>query len=734
MMKKIFLYFFVTAVFAIRANGQVNWTKHSGNPVLPRGVSGAWDDVAVGSPTIIYNGTMYQMWYNGSDGSNANIGYATSTDKINWDKHPTPVLEHGPNGSCDDVNALHPSVYFDGTTYHMWYTGVNGSFGQIGYATSPDSINWTKHSGNPVLTLGQPGSWDDQSINSPDVLFFDGVFHMWYVGFNGNFEQIGHATSLNGIDWEKDTLNPVLKVGDFGSWDNASSSQPSVLYDGTNFHIWYGGGPDFDWKIGYAFSEDGRNWHKDDTNNPVLEPGLTGDWDIEYVGYHTVCFNSDSTGFDMWYTGAASAGYSGDIGYATAPLEIPSFENTWYKYPSNPVFEGEPGEFDSDEVQHPSIVVNDKQYHMWYSGYGGGDGSRVGYAVSDDGISWARHPNPILQTGSAGAWDDYSVQGTSVLYKDSIWHMWYTGYDGDGDFSFQIGYATSTDKINWTKYENNPVLGLGAGGEWDDAYVGWMQVLFIDGIYHMWYTGRDGAINQIGHATSADGISWEKDPGNPVLTVGATGAWDDRELWNPDVYFDGYLFHMWYGGSQETHDEWRIGYAVSIDGSSWQKISTKEPVMDVGSAGQWDEQYVAAGVAIIVEIVEEDTLLKMWYGGGNAAYVGKIGYAQSDPDFTPVGVEDNKINVVPTEYSLSQNYPNPFNPTTKIRYQVPATGLVSLRVFNLLGEVVVTLVNEEKPVGTYELTWNTENLSSGVYFYRLQAGSFVETKKMILLR
>ena len=151
-MKKILAYLFVTVVFAIQVNGQVNWTKHPDNPVLPKGVSGDWDDVAVGSPTIIYNGTTYQMWYNGSDGNNANIGYATSTDKINWEKHPTPVLEHGPNGSWDDVNTLHPSVYFDGTTYHMWYTGVNGSFGQIGYATSPDSINWTKHSGNPVLT------------------------------------------------------------------------------------------------------------------------------------------------------------------------------------------------------------------------------------------------------------------------------------------------------------------------------------------------------------------------------------------------------------------------------------------------------------------------------------------------------------------------------------------------------------------------------------------------------
>ncbi|MEJ2494671.1 MAG: T9SS type A sorting domain-containing protein, partial [Ignavibacteriaceae bacterium] len=150
----------------------------------------------------------------------------------------------------------------------------------------------------------------------------------------------------------------------------------------------------------------------------------------------------------------------------------------------------------------------------------------------------------------------------------------------------------------------------------------------------------------------------------------------------------------------------------------------------VGSAGQWDEQYVGSGVAIIVE----DDLLKMWYGGGNAAYVGKIGYAQSDPVLCGVGVEDNKIKVIPTEYSLSQNYPNPFNPTTKIRYQVAATGLVSLQVYNLLGELTATLVNEVKPVGTYELIWNAANLPSGVYFYKLQSNNFIETKKMLLLK
>jgi hypothetical protein len=89
---------------------------------------------------------------------------------------------------------------------------------------------------------------------------------------------------------------------------------------------------------------------------------------------------------------------------------------------------------------------------------------------------------------------------------------------------------------------------------------------------------------------------------------------------------------------------------------------------------------------------------------------------------------------IPGEIRLFQNYPNPYNPTTKIRYQIPTTGLVSLRVYNLLGEVVATLVNVEKSAGNYYVEFIASGLPSGIYFYRLQAGNFVETRKMILLK
>jgi len=89
--------------------------------------------------------------------------------------------------------------------------------------------------------------------------------------------------------------------------------------------------------------------------------------------------------------------------------------------------------------------------------------------------------------------------------------------------------------------------------------------------------------------------------------------------------------------------------------------------------------------------------------------------------------------IAPIEFSLSQNYPNPFNPSTLIKFQLPAQSFVFLKVYDVLGNEIATLVNEEKSVGTYEVEFSAVNLTSGIYFYRLSAGTFVETKKMILL-
>ncbi|GBD86208.1 hypothetical protein BMS3Abin03_00118 [bacterium BMS3Abin03] len=95
-------------------------------------------------------------------------------------------------------------------------------------------------------------------------------------------------------------------------------------------------------------------------------------------------------------------------------------------------------------------------------------------------------------------------------------------------------------------------------------------------------------------------------------------------------------------------------------------------------------------------------------------------------------VEDKESIIL--SYELYQNYPNPFNPQTTIKYQIPELSLVALKVFDVLGSEVVTLVNEEKQTGTYEVEFDATGLPSGVYFYQIKAGNYIETKKMLLLQ
>jgi hypothetical protein len=130
----------------------------------------------------------------------------------------------------------------------------------------------------------------------------------------------------------------------------------------------------------------------------------------------------------------------------------------------------------------------------------------------------------------------------------------------------------------------------------------------------------------------------------------------------------------------------------------------------------------------IAELMVYDTVLS------NADRLAIENYLDHKYNITITGINDPKDLIIPERFILSQNYPNPFNPSTTINFSVPSSEFVRLKVYDILGNEVATLVNEEKPTGSYEVNFDASSLSTGVYFYKLQAGSFIETKKMILLR
>jgi hypothetical protein len=104
-----------------------------------------------------------------------------------------------------------------------------------------------------------------------------------------------------------------------------------------------------------------------------------------------------------------------------------------------------------------------------------------------------------------------------------------------------------------------------------------------------------------------------------------------------------------------------------------------------------------------------------------------------EAELTPASAEQIN-NILPQNFQLEQNYPNPFNPSTRIRYSIPEASFASIKVYDMLGKEVATLVNEEQSAGNYEVDFDATGLSSGIYFYKLQAGNFIETRKMTILK
>lgn len=298
---------------------------------------------------------------------------------------------------------------------------------------------WNKYEGNPIMFYGKPAGWDDFSIYSTEVMFWDhndtdpnnDEFYMWYSGtsYNLNEKNIGFATSEDGMTWNKHPENPVIKVGVFGEWDYDRVNAPSVLYD-----------------------------------------------------------KSDNT-WKMWYAGVSiyNGGYS--IGYATSPDAV-----HWTKYGDLYVFDsaGHPDYFDGYSVLSPEVVKKDGKFHMWYAGNGGIASNQIGYAVSDDGIQWRRvSEDPVLRVGPEGSWDEgETVSPAIIIDAQGTIHMWYQGSNGDKTYT-GIGHATSQDGITWQKDAANPLLIGENTGIWDAERVFYPTVAEdADGNRYLWYHAR----------------------------------------------------------------------------------------------------------------------------------------------------------------------------------------------------------------------------------------------------
>ncbi|MFQ6127712.1 MAG: PKD domain-containing protein [Thermoplasmata archaeon] len=277
---------------------EIQWTKEGVS--LDIGGAQGYDDYHVISPRILKEGSIYKMWYSGSDGVHYRILYATSTDGISWTKHGM-VLDVGGPGAPDDTHIAYHWVVKEGSIYKMWYSGLDeytpyGGVYRIFYATSSDGISWTKH--GIVLDADPPGGPGYPLTFMPCILKESGIYKMWYAGRDqSGIERILYATSSNGTNWSKHGV--VLDMGPSGGTEEAGVFSPFVVHKGGLYRMWYAGEQQYEARIFEATSLDGLNWAREGL---VLDLGPQGSEDDVRLAEPLIEF-SDGLPQQMWYAG-----------------------------------------------------------------------------------------------------------------------------------------------------------------------------------------------------------------------------------------------------------------------------------------------------------------------------------------------------------------------------------------------------------------------------------------------
>ncbi|MCG6914627.1 T9SS type A sorting domain-containing protein [bacterium BMS3Abin03] len=243
--------------------------------------------------------------------------------------------------------------------------------------------------------------------------------------------------------------------------------------------------------------------------------------------------------------------------------------------------------------------------------------------------------------------------------------------------------------------------------------------------------------------------------GTDVLTISKDTVLNSKKYWVVEYY--GNYNYEYYSERIDT----TTGDVIRIDVSTNEELSIVDNVYaDVGDTiAISNNRYLLYCDKIVIqslrdtiinnfqttirEVVGLPSKLKLYFarnigmlGSGknfwiDSANVNGITFSDIPSDFTDI-VEDNEP--VGTNYILLQNYPNPFNLTTTITYSLPKSSLVTLKIYDILGKEIGTLVNDEKQSGTYKVTWDAQSIPSGIYFYKITAGEYSKTIKMILLK
>jgi len=633
----------------------------------------------------------------------------------------------------------------------------------------------TPYQGNPILTYGSPGSWDAGWVAISKTVLHDSLYYIFYEGSPDvmtNPIAIGYATSPDGMNFTKYELNPVLESDGTG-FDAFFVAEPVPLIEGNTWVLYYNASssprPGPGDAIGRATANSPNGpWTRNE--NAVLEVGNSGEWDSGLITPNSVI--ATDSGYVMYYSassGLSTEGKPAMEGMATSPDGI-----TWTKYndpttidppyaDSDPVLPlGVSGSWDSGFAWEGSVWQTASGWEMYYSGVPENFATeQIGFATSIDGINWIKYEgNPIL--GPTEPWARLWVIAGSVILIDSTYFLYYTGFSSFT--SAQIGLAAD--------FKNNP----------------YSIKIIVDPSYAS--PGADEIninaeiVNKENRSVTVRAIidSDDKSVADSVnLTSVGNNIWSG--IWLPPNVETNYIVsvktidqnsgNIHNGLSWGVYDEFTTKGPLVIDAVN---ITSSDTIVNPGDRIKFDLTLKNLGVTdtvynvdVNIIIPQNSCALETTFGTptfgdlapGESLTNSSGSFAISFADSCNPGQMYNFIleissngevfwydnfsfNIVTgiieesktvlKAFTLNQNFPNPFNPSTTIEFSIPESGWVTLKVYDLSGSEVTTLVSENLSAGTYKYNWKPSGLASGIYFYKIIAERFIETKKMTLIK
>lgn len=296
------------------------------------------------------------------------------------------------------------------------------------------------------------------------------------------------------------------------------------------------------------------------------------------------------------------------IEYISVPFEYRPREEEmeifgpYIKYPCPVLANGKPGKWDEGCAGSPRIFKEGGMYYNFYMGYNK-DASvwGIGLATSTDLINWIKYEgNPVLRCGKEDAWDSKAIDGAFVTKFGNTYYMFHEGRSHlPYYFTQKIGLATSNDLFSWTNYEGNPILELGPPGSWDSEGLLAPYVDRVDNGYWMLYSGMDSKRRiRSGLAFSANLKNWSRFQWDPILDIGPPGSWDEKAAMMQKIIKIGDIYYSFYEG-EATDGRIRIGLVYSTDRLNWMKYE-KNPIIDLGYPGSFDDKKACSPFPVIV--------------------------------------------------------------------------------------------------------------------------------------